>query len=485
MTRFLLRACGVAAAALLVSGHVGSPNVFFEGEAGPYPVRVVVRPPEVIPGLADITVRAPAGATRVTVQPVRWDLGSEGAPRPDEARPVPGDAGLWSANLWFMEFGSYSVHVAVDGPEGTGRVIVPVPAAATQVKEMGAGLAAALAGLGLFLAVGLLTIVGAAVREAVLPPGQSPDPRRRRRAWIARALAVPVLGAVLWLGDNWWDSEDAAYAANLYQAPEIETSVAHGENGRVLELTITEPTWARWTPLLPDHGKLMHMFLVRDDLAAFAHVHPVRTDSVTFTLPLPPLPAGRYALYADVVHESGFPQTLVDAVEVPAGAGEPAPLDPDDSWHLAAASAARTVTLADGSRMHWDLADSGLRAGRETTLTFHVTDAEGAPVRLQPYMGMMSHAAVSRVDGAVFVHLHPMGSASMTAQLLFEQRERGDTARTRSGELVLAAPESGHAGHVGTVSFPYEFPRPGDYVIWVQVKRDDTVLTGAFRTHVR
>src|SRR5262245_7984169 len=37
--------------------HIGSPNVFFEGNAGPYPVRVVIRPPGVVPGLAEISVR--------------------------------------------------------------------------------------------------------------------------------------------------------------------------------------------------------------------------------------------------------------------------------------------------------------------------------------------------------------------------------------------------------------------------------------------
>jgi hypothetical protein len=38
---------------------------------------------------------------------------------------------------------------------------------------------------------------------------------------------------------------------------------------------------------------------------------------------------------------------------------------------------------------------------------------------------------VTRDDGAVFVHLHPMGTVSMVAQQLFEQRARGDTAATR------------------------------------------------------
>src|SRR4029077_17229269 len=44
-------------AAAPARAHVGNPNVFFDGDAGPYPVRVIVRPPAVIPGLAEITVR--------------------------------------------------------------------------------------------------------------------------------------------------------------------------------------------------------------------------------------------------------------------------------------------------------------------------------------------------------------------------------------------------------------------------------------------
>jgi TRAP-type C4-dicarboxylate transport system substrate-binding protein len=123
--------------------------------------------------------------------------------------------------------------------------------------------------------------------------------------------------------------------------------------------------------------------------------------------------------------------------------------------------------------MRWVEAREGLRAGRETTLRFEVLTPEGEPARLEPYMGMLSHAVVTRADGAVFVHLHPMGTVSMTSQQLFEQRERGDTIRSSTGELIVGA-HSGHDGHgpaVSTVSFPYEFPQPGRYHLWVQVKR--------------
>ena len=71
------------------------------------------------------------------------------------------------------------------------------------------------------------------------------------------------------------------------------------------------------SPLAATTIVLMHMFLVRDDgLSAFAHLHPESADSNSFAVPFPPLPPGDYRIYADIVHESGFAQTLVDTVAV-------------------------------------------------------------------------------------------------------------------------------------------------------------------------
>ena len=81
--------------------HVGSPNVFFEGMAGDYHVRVIIRPPGVVPGLAEIAVRV-AGAETVAIRLFRWDVGEDGAPPAEPAVPVPGEEGLFSAELWLM-----------------------------------------------------------------------------------------------------------------------------------------------------------------------------------------------------------------------------------------------------------------------------------------------------------------------------------------------------------------------------------------------
>jgi hypothetical protein len=480
---------------LALSAHVGSPNVFFTGSAGPYPVRVIIRPPAAIPGLADISVRVEGTeANRVTVQPVRWDLGTEGAPRPDEARPIAGEPGLWTAELWFMDFASYSVHVAIEGADGEGRAIVPVPARATEIASMPIGLSIALSGLAAFLLFGLLSIIGSAAREASLAPGEPPDADQLRRGRKAQLVAIPILAGVLLIGARWWSSEDQAYARNLYVPLEIATRASVASGGGMLSVELTDSRWreGRFTPLMPDHGKLMHLFLVREpDLDAFAHLHPERTDSSNFVTALPALPPGIYRVYADIVHESGLPQTLVDLVELPATGDD---LDPtlfgDEGWRVGGARTGPggTTELEDGSLMMWAV-DGPLLAGRELSLTFTIADRSGLPVRLEPYLGMDGHAVVTREDGAVFIHLHPLGTISATAQQLFEARA------SRNSRDGIPSPDDDalpldHGGHradsagSSTISFPYEFPQPGEYRIWVQVKRDGRVLTGGFAASV-
>ena len=426
--------------------HVGSPNVFFDGHAGPHPVRVIVRPPEVVPGVAEITVRLKEGtADRVTVQPVLYRTGLEGAPPPDVAVPVPGDPGLFTAQLWLMTSGSYTVRVQV----GEGVALVPVVTAPTRLKGMQRGMGALLLVLGVFLFAGAVTIVGAAVRESVLAPGEAPDAGRLRRARIVSALAGVFLAVVLLGGKRWWDSVEAGERERLYRPFEVQASVRDG----ILGLDIRDPRRRDSSPFIPDHGKLMHLFLVREPgLDAFAHLHPVpQGGQDRFEAALPPLPAGRYRVYGDVVHESGFPQTLTDIVEIPAVPPGPA-TDPDDSWHRE----------GDGG-LRW--LKTPLVAGREVDLRFE------AGVPLEPYMGMMGHAVITRPDGEVFVHLHPVGSFSMASQQAFERR------------MGLSSSHA-HQHPSSVVSFPYEFPRPGQYRIWVQVKSGGRIVTGAFDAEV-
>lgn len=207
--------------------HVGSPNVFFDGDAGPYPVRVIVRPPAVIPGLAEITVRLRDGrkVDGVTVQPVQYKAGFKGAPPPDAAVPVPGAPDTWSAQLWLMRGSSYSVRVAVQGAAGPGEALVPVTAVPMQVLGMDKGLGTVLVLLGLFLFVGAVSIVGAAARESLLPPGEEADGRRRARARVLSVAAAALLALAVWGARNWWNRVDAEARDGIFKPFQIRTAV--------------------------------------------------------------------------------------------------------------------------------------------------------------------------------------------------------------------------------------------------------------------
>jgi len=267
-----------------------------------------------------------------------------------------------------------------------------------------------------------------------------------------------------------------------------------GENPG-LWLAINDPAWVdpqrQQAPLIPDHGHLMHLFLVRDSgLAAFAHLHPVPRGVALFVTAPPPLPAGRYRVYADVVHESGFTQTLVSTVDLPATAAAREPRDADDSWIVETTrSVARTAPdkamLGDGSTMTWRRGAGPIVVNQDAQLAFAVSAPNGAPATLEPYMGMAGHLVLTRDDGAVFVHLHPAGTISLAAQETFELRQPGDTV---PGALAKRLTEREHSAAMhqamptfpGMVSFPYAFPQPGNYRMWVQVKRGGRNLTGVF-----
>lgn len=465
--------CLAAAQAL---AHVGSPDIFFEGHAGPNRVLVSIRPPDVVPGTAQITVRVDRDdIARVTVQPVYFSTGGAGAPRPDEARRAPGDARLFSGELWLMEFGSSSVNVAVEGPAGAGSAIIPVPAIATARRRMSPTLGLLLGGLGLLLAAGGVAIIGAGVGQSVLAPGENANPTRRFRAAIVRGVAAAAIALALYFGNLWWGSVDGDYLRLMFRPVRVSASVGGGSGPPRLRLSLEDPGWTSrgLSDLIPDHGKLMHMFLIREpDLDAFAHLHPSRVDDASFNTTLPPIPPGRYRLYADVVHEQGLSETITATVEVPAGTNHAPSADPDDAWWAGAATPAGAQTLADGSLMTWERpAGQPLRSGELESLRFSVTSPDGGPAALEPYLGMLGHAAVTRDDGAVFVHLHPVGTVSMAAQQVFAERVGASTE---------------HEAHAvrSAVAFPYAFPKPGDYHIWVQVKRGGRVLTGAFVAEV-
>jgi hypothetical protein len=140
----------------LAKPHVGSPDVFYEGKAGPYAAILTIRPPAVIPGVAEVEIRIPAdGVREVRVVPLPLTgVGSEHPPTPDVAKRDAGDPHFFTSSVWLMAFGSYQVRIEIDGEQGTGKLSVPVPAVASLISKMPRGLGVTLAFMMVLLAWG-------------------------------------------------------------------------------------------------------------------------------------------------------------------------------------------------------------------------------------------------------------------------------------------------------------------------------------------
>ena len=332
----IARGTAALSLAVVLAGHIGSPDVYFAGTAGPYHVDVAIRPPQVVPGIATVYVQvADSSVARVVVRPVYWRAGTRGAPPGDDAVPVHGTPGAFEGQLWLMASGAYSVNVSVVGPKGTGAVMVPVASVATGQLALSPFLTWLLAALGTLLVAGAITAIHAAVGESQVAPGDIMPPERRRRARIAAVIAVPVMAIILLGGAKWWDAEAERYARTLFRPVPTHTVVRVDSFVPTLTQSVVDSDWraGNVTPIMPDHGKLAHMFIVRADSPyVFAHLHPAMPDRSTFVTTLPSLPAGRYRVFTDMVHESGFERTLADSftLAAPIGAGGTPRLTADD-----------------------------------------------------------------------------------------------------------------------------------------------------------
>lgn len=468
--------------------HVGSPDVYAEGSAGPYKLFVVVRPPLVIPGVADVEVRSETpGVDGIMITPVPLTGDASKHPPVPEAMTRPSsDSQFFTGHLWMMATGSWQIRLMVKGTQGSGELSIPLPATALGTRPMPSGLGVTLAGLGLLLVLGMVGIVGAAAREARLAPGRPVSAANRRNGYAAMTVAFAVLVTAVILGNAWWKSEAASYSGYIYKPLEMRSALVHGN---VLELKLSDPGWLKQRKLddfIPDHDHVMHLYMIRwPEMDVVAHLHPQPRDTGEFALALPSLPAGTYHLYADVVHANGFPETIVSAITLPAIAGRP--VDGDDAEGTAEpvrkstadfGSSEARFKLSDGYTIVWT--NAGVKPPKTPMdFQFELLNAEGKPARdMALYMGMLGHAAFVKTDGTTFAHIHPTGTVSMAAFMMANPQAHGKSAAMDMNDMP--GMNMGQDAIPNVVGFPYGFPSAGTYRIYVQMKHESTVETGVF-----
>lgn len=522
-----------------VNAHIGSAGVVQEGKAGNYQIQVYVEPPDVIPGVAKVSVSVDGtDIESVKLSPIYYWAGDEGSPKEDDALPVVGESGRYEGKIWLMESGAASVKIVINGKRGKGETLIPIAALATAKRDLPKSLGWILAGLALLLVGIMITIIGASTSDSLLKPGIDSDKKTNRRRIVGSTVGLSFCGLLLFVGNNWWGSISKDYRERYMFRPYKATSSIKIENAqRVLHFKIDSNSLEnRWTSyVIPDHGKLMHLFLVRQGtLDAFAHLHPVRKDTLTFDAPLPNLPAGKYLIYADILRFHGLQYTIADTIDIPAlkisaESFEKQTGDSDDTYVVTnpintKASATQDAgisicgtpgvktPLQDGSSIIWEeKPNQSLKAGQVYDLKFSVMSPDGKPAELQTYLGMMGHAAILKEDGSVYIHLHPNGTFSATSQQVMEKRVGEKTnpsphlsnarkfrdsvdnvllqlqamsEEQRDKVLMGGMVHTTANHHDGSVSFPYVFPSAGNYRIWLQVKRNGKILTGAFDAKV-
>lgn len=480
MKKFIRFIC-VLLLPLSSTAHVNSPDVYYDGYAGPYHLLVTLRPPAVVPGVAQVQIRSVSNdVNEIKILPLRMiGVGAKMAPLPDAARRSADDPQLFTGSLWIMVRGSWKVQIQAAGQKGAAQLEVPLPAVSSSSQPMQAGMGILLALLGLALALGLIGIIVAATRDATLNAGASPAPAEIGRGQIGLIIAAILVMAAVFLGNKWWTGEASANARLNYKVPNMTPALLGGsllrlrlDNPNESEPTrfhSEQPDRIRLDDLIPDHGHLMHLFVVRmPDMKAFWHLHPDQTQPGDFAQNLPIMPEGQYKLYADIVHHTGFPETEVATANLPAVTGES--LSGDDAGSFDLAPADKVAQLSGGYRMVWQRDERPFKAGQPYWFRFRVEDKDGKPATdLEPYMGMAGHAVFLSTDGNIFAHVHPAGSVSMAAVNLAE------------GHSPKAAMKNmDHNVPAAEVSFPYGFPKPGEYRIFVQVKRAGKVETAAF-----
>jgi len=223
-------------------------------------------------------------------------------------------------------------------------------------------------------------------------------------------------------------ADGTSATAGGYTIGDVSLPAEAGRPGKV-SFTITkegDPV----TDYIEEQTKDLHLYVVRDDLEVFRHLHPTQGEPGEWSGDLT-LPAG------------GTYRVVVEfAARTPDGKGEQAMLG-------------TTATVAGASEVDVPGSDDGTviaaleetpKPGIDQEIGVLISDPAGKPVNLGTYLGVYAHVtAFSRETGEV-IHLHPLGG-----------------------------PENGEDGtRLGIHVKP---PKAGDYVFFVQVRVDGMIHT--------
>ncbi|MES2392830.1 MAG: hypothetical protein V4555_14385 [Acidobacteriota bacterium] len=461
MNRRLIPLLATLLLSLPASAHIGSPDTFVQRNAGPYPLLLSLHPPSVYPGALELDLRAnpddhltAATAAFDTNAPANIQLFADGTA---------------IASLWTDSPSSHTLHIAVQGSHGPATLDIDLPATNLPRPDTTHRWPLILIVLTLFV----IAISGFDRTRPKLNANSST--RQKRKAFISFAI---LLASLLLLG----------FAYILPAKRHLYTTVAATLSPTgVLDLRLINGKES-FNNLVPDHGKLLHLFLIRQpDSDVFLHLHPQQLSPGHFIEQLPAMPGGTYQLFADFYHSDGSGETATLALDLPPQFHTASTQDPDDSTAVlppipaaAPSSSDQVARLPDGYTLQLHT-DPNLHPLHAHILQVTLLDPSGRPPDdMALYLGMPAHAVVlatkvtTRADTPfIFAHIHPGG----TLPMLTPSDQIGTNMPGMDMSMPMTTPTN-------TAAIPYGFPIPGEYRLFVQMKHGRIIETAAFDLHV-
>ena len=474
-----------------IYADIGHYNFTFEGQAFNQTIRALIKPPGVVPGIANITINTLGQSIdSIKIQPVKWHgkiksyphlkAGPQGAPPPDLLNKLADAENFFEGELWLMDFGAYNINVELFKGNNREIINIPINSIATEIKPMSFQVSLILFCFMLILLFGATNIITIAYRESTTPYNQKIKSEKIKKSRLVMFGSFGLLIFILYAGNKWWNDTEISYRENLYVPMENKVQLISNGNQNILQIFFTDELWlgGMIPDLMPDHGKIMHLYLIHENHSQLCHLHPKinKENKNLFEVVLPEIEYGKYYLYMDITLESGFSSTLTNEINYITDNIKQLKYtnlnsDKDDSY----------ISNNFQHQLEWVNKKNLFNINENIYLTFQTQTLNGIPSKIEPYIQMGGHGAILKNDHSVFVHIHPIGTISMASQELYNQND----AIENSGICYFGIAEDSlkiyFKNQNSIVNFPpINLDKPGDYIMWIQAKSEGEIITQKF-----
>lgn len=170
-----------------------------------------------------------------------------------------------------------------------------------------------------------------------------------------------------------------------------------------VRFTIQDHEGAPIRDYVPVQTKDLHLYVVREDLSVFRHLHPTMDSDGVWVAPLTLPRGGQYRVITEFAAlDAGGMGDLVML-----GALAPAVKDADSGETTA-------VPVKDIDHLVTVEVEGNLVAGDTGVMTLVIGDDAGRPVQLGDYLGAGAHVTGFHLDTGSVAHLHPLGPPQVT-----------------------------------------------------------------------